>query len=123
MTREIKFRAWNMLSKTLEPVSSIDWIFDEDEERIIPDVCTESTKVAEKPILMQYTGLKDKNGKEIYEGDIVKEGQFVMQVVWNEKMASFGLSRAEWTFMHYFGEASNPENCEIIGNIHENPEL
>ena len=69
---------------------------------------------------MQYTGLKDKNGKEIYEGDLLKQKIIVK---WNEKFASWCLYREGWMFTHWFGESCNPEECEIIGNIYENPEL
>ena len=72
----------------------------------------------------QFTGLLDKNGKEIYEGDIVKCGDFVYQVVYDGKrFASFTLHRKEDVFLHYFGEAIEAEDCEVIGNIHDNQEL
>lgn len=68
--------------------------------------------------LMQYTGLKDKNGKEIYEGDIVKCGNDAPQFVrWNETISGFGMS-------FKIGATTNiPENCEVIGNIYEHPDL
>ena len=72
----------------------------------------------------QFTGLYDKNGKEIYEGDIVKCNEFVYSVMFNDKrFASFGLRRKADVFMHYFGEAMESQQCEVIGNIHDNPEL
>ena len=72
----------------------------------------------------QFTGLFDKNGKDIYEGDIVGCGSFIYQVVYEEKrFASFTLHRKEDMFLHYFGEAMEAKDCEVIGNIHDTPEL
>lgn len=64
---------------------------------------------------MQYTGLKDKNGNEIYEGDIIKDnfGHWEKSIVeatpyWYHEFVEYGLDNAE---------------LEVIGNIHDNPEL
>ena len=72
----------------------------------------------------QFTGLKDKNGVEIYEGDILNIGEeYPVEVMYSKKYASFGIWMKGWVFMHYFHEAVEPENCEVIGNIYDNPEL
>ena len=72
----------------------------------------------------QYTGLEDKNGKDIYESDILKsETDKPMVVSWNEKFASFCLDRKGWAFQFSLVEAVDSKNCEVIGNIYENPEL
>lgn len=74
----------------------------------------------DKDTIGQYTGLHDKNGKEIYEGDIVKgtfygfpmvEYDYIFQIYWDEKEKGF--------MANYF----EPSECEVIGNIYENPEL
>ena len=74
----------------------------------------------------QFTGLYDKNGYDIFEGDIIQSesGEFVYQVVFNEtRFASFGLRRKKDMFLHYFGEAIEADECEVIGNVFDNPEL
>ena len=70
----------------------------------------------------QCTGLTDKNGKLIFEGDILQDfsGLYrLAQVVWHEKNLAWGVFT--------LGERNYPlcaeNNCEIIGNIHDNPEL
>ena len=72
--------------------------------------------------LLQYTGLKDKNGKEIYEGDIVRLDH------WSPKEYIVEFNRGAFCFKHNKDDASYNdckylEKCEVIGNIHENPEL
>ena len=71
---------------------------------------------------MQYIGLKDKNGVEIYEGDIIKaEDEDEMTVSWHPELAGFCINRNGWLYPHFFGEAVDVDECEVIGNIYENP--
>lgn len=66
--------------------------------------------------LMQWTGLLDKNGKEIYEGDIIKSSYGVNEVFWNEDEATFDVPAG--TFFYRAARV-----CEVLGNIYENPTL
>lgn len=81
--------------------------------------------------LTQFTGLLDKHGKEIYEGDIVK-GSYEYQDCFCDLIEEVKFFDCYFTpFGAWFGDGSgtlysssiNPENFEIIGNIYENPEL
>ena len=101
--REIKFRVWNG-----EEMISPDYI----DRKGIAHWKENSIPTSSKTI-MQYTGLKDKNGKEIYEGDILG---------WDDKSGYLWVVIWETMFDHSRWDASHSE-AEIIGNIHENPEL
>lgn len=75
--------------------------------------------------VMQYTGLKDKNGKEIFEGDVLMTlwGDSCSGVVeYNAQYAVYNFVCKERNFTYDFIETQSDE-YEIIGNIHENPEL
>lgn len=71
----------------------------------------------------QYVGLKDRKDTEIYEGDIVQSDKYTYVVVYNAHYASFGLCREQDAFLHYFGEALYADECEVIGNVYDNPDL
>lgn len=114
MSREIKFRAWDG-----EEMVNAYWIDTAgvNTSRFLVDLYSPFKKELR---LMQYTGLKDKNGKDIYEGDVLKD---YGEVVWVEWSASFRVNpfgNKDISFMESF---ANIDNAEIIGNIYENEDL
>lgn len=123
MSREIKFRAWDKKHRKYTKVLKI--YFGSGGNNLGALVEDYETNYAlelqaNQVELEQYTGLKDKNGKEIYEGDIVKDhNEWIAVIVWREKMAAFGIKWVDGVEDDF--EFHLP--CEIIGNIHENPEL
>ena len=73
----------------------------------------------------QFTGLTDKNGKKIFEGDVLdyKSGLYERcKIIYNEFCSAFQLECADG-FSDFFLCSINHKEMEIIGNIHDNPEL
>ena len=116
--REIKFRAWDKKNKGWCSYTNSD--------------CMNNLDNPECAI-MQYTGLKDKNGKEIYEGDILRmESEMhvgVAPVLWSDDHCGFIYEGWQGYFSKIVpnlggsGIVDLETRAEIIGNIYENPEL
>lgn len=123
--REIKFRAWDKENEKMVKVSSISL---ENKEIAVKDFGTYHFFRIKDIELMQYIGLKDKNNKEIYEGDIVlvkpggtstwyktvvkfKEGAFIASLIDRED------------YICIFNRGFDSNDFEIIGNIYKNKKL
>lgn len=120
--REHKYQAWHKHLRYMFQVSAIQFYWFVCEERSV------KTWTIDEIELREYTGLKDRTGKEIYEGDIVKGTASPMQVLFLH--GSFVLAdkdmqrRDTWTDMRIFEDISQSVTIwEIIGNVYENPDL
>ena len=108
--REIKFRAWHKTGEAMMPdlknVYTLNSAFQND-----------------NLIFMQYTGLKDRNGVEIYEGDVVKYLTHTAHVFWSPQ--DFGFVHYNEVIGGYAGLSffTGYKDFEVIGNIHQHPEL
>lgn len=122
MNRKIKFRMWNDYDKKM-----IHW-----NELLEKNLANIFTIPSYNKWLMQYTGLHDKNGKEIYEGDIVSKEVFddtkpnyinksYAKVVYIEELAGFYLVNKSNKIL--WEVADDKYNIEVVSTIYDNPEL
>lgn len=120
--REIKFRAWDKLNSKMLEVSTIDFRTMNVSYSYHSNGHRNESIV--DPILMQFTGLKDKNGKEIYDGDILESKGTRVKIIWSNKDfqgIGFWAIKADGdneVNIHHFVTYG-----EVIGNIYENPDL
>jgi len=140
--REIKFRCWSKERKGIGIITKINFLTNEcdyslGKKKGNTDFGWTSL---DNVILMQYTGLKDKNGKEIYEGDILKDDVGIAEVTYDNERAGFyawfkkpvvfpdyahGVKDTKINQIHMYAWSTDDykTSAEVIGNIYENPEL
>ena len=115
--KELKFRVWDG-KKMIDDVTPAS-------ETSILELFEYEWQETEVEAVEQYTGLKDKNGKEIYEGDIV---EYTTCYYGNEKRHRKVVEWSEWDSddfgePHNLGYSNLSECMEVIGNVHENADL
>ena len=108
--REIKFRAWNKRRKEMDYCGDLYWF----EENYVRDNGDDYWEI------MQYTGLKDRYDVEIYEGDIIQNEYGSKMVVKYEEIQESDDMTAPGIGYQFH---TYTEEMEVIGNVHENPEL
>lgn len=126
--REYKFKAWLKKEKRMIYVEEINFIY---KEVRFKDYNTPFTKPIERNVsfndveLLQYIGRKDNNDIEIYEDDIIKCYNKIAVIKYGHHNCGCCHSVYGFTFLDNNGVTATPSfgDCEVIGNIYENPEL
>lgn len=120
--REIKFRAWDIRRRDMYYIGDLYWFEEEGVHEIIDG---KGIGHHASYIIMQYTGIKDKNGKDIYKGDILDYG-YVVTYVDGSDLANLGMDVGFYMQRDNFESWAMLEvgsGYEVLGNVHQNPKL
>lgn len=127
--REIKFRLFDKRDKEMiypkaEDIDMFNLCFCGDSWQVEFDNSEDDKKYYGKEVfeIMQFTGLLDKNGKEIYEGDIVADEEYGNGAIeWSTQYGGYVIRYVDGEFNHLFEDTK--DTIEVIGDIYSNPEL
>lgn len=119
--REFKFKAYDSKNKIMTICRNLtDWF--NTYAQFEYDTKSNQIERIEQFIFLQYTGLKDKNGKEIYEGDLLHNEELLIcpfKVIYDEGFGAFITDDGS----EFLSNAISKYGLKVIGNIYENPEL
>ncbi len=117
----IKFRAWDKATSSYRKVLEIEFYPDGELKKVkVAGLQRKGTITPDKLVLEQFTGLTDVNGKDIYEGDIVK----VTSQYWGMLGNKYEVKFKQGAFYVKYGLLSEiSPSISVIGNVHTNPEL
>lgn len=117
--KEIKFRVWDKVREKMFKPQAISF----NTQTLLPfavSVPGRSWEPAEKFVLLQWTGLSDDKGTDVYEGDYIKISSMIYKVIWNSSTASFDLVKPGTSLNRSISDVGNGY---IVGNQYQNAEF
>ncbi len=123
MNRTIKFRG--------KRLDNDEWVYGYYVEDGFINICSHNEddflqyNIVDPDTVGQFTGLLDRNGKEVYEGDLLKEDEITWEIFWCDDVAAFMVEQynPESDAPKMFLLSDVAKDSEVIGNIYDNPEL